>query len=224
MKKIALFFLMCCMVAQSSVYGLGDAVSQSHSAVRSAHNDKKEGATMYKEALFAGGCFWCMEAPFEKLAGVKRVVSGYAGGEKPHPSYEEVSSGATGHREAVVVAYDPAQISYEQLLKVFWRQIDPTDAGGQFSDRGSQYAAAIFYFNEKEKNIAEQSKKDLAQSGKFEKPIVTEILEAKNFFPAEAYHQDYYKKHPVKYRLYRFGSGRQLFLEKKWNAEEDMGI
>lgn len=178
--------------------------------------------TKYEEAIFAGGCFWCMEPPFEKLDGVKEVVSGYTGGHKENPTYKEVSAGGTGHAEAVKVIYDPSRVSYETLLEVFWRQIDPTDPAGQFVDRGSQYRSAIFYMNEEQKALAEKSKDELANSGKFDKPIVTEILPAGEFYRAEDYHQDYYKKNPIRYKIYRFGSGRDKFLEKAWGEEREV--
>ncbi|MEJ2313400.1 MAG: peptide-methionine (S)-S-oxide reductase MsrA [Nitrospirota bacterium] len=177
--------------------------------------------TKYEEAIFAGGCFWCMEPPFEKLDGVKEVISGYTGGHKENPTYKEVSAGGTGHVEAVKVIYDPSKVSYETLLQVFWRQVDPTDAGGQFVDRGSQYRSAIFYLNDKQKALAEQSKAELAKSGRFDKPIVTEILPAGKFYEAEDYHQDYYKKNPIRYKIYRYGSGRDKFLEKAWGDERE---
>ncbi|RMG69861.1 MAG: peptide-methionine (S)-S-oxide reductase, partial [Nitrospirae bacterium] len=178
----------------------------------------------YEKATFAGGCFWCMEKPFEQLKGVVEVVSGYTGGEKKNPTYEEVSSGTTGHREAVQVIYDPKVISYQELLEVFWRQIDPTDPDGQFVDRGSQYTTAIFYHNPEQKRLAEESKRILSESGIFKKPIVTEILPASEFYPAEGYHQDYYKKNPYRYRIYRFGSGRDRFLDAIWKGREGFRI
>ncbi len=173
-------------------------------------------AERLEKATFAGGCFWCMEPPFEKLEGVKDVVSGYTGGHKDNPSYEEVSSGKTGHVEAVQITFDPSKVSYEKLLDVFWRQIDPTDAGGQFVDRGSQYRSVIFYHTQEQKTIAEKSKEELERSGRFNKQIVTEILPAGKFYPAEAYHQDYYKKNPIRYKFYRFNSGRDQFLKRVW--------
>jgi peptide methionine sulfoxide reductase msrA/msrB len=177
--------------------------------------------TKYEEAIFAGGCFWCMEPPFEKLDGVKEAVSGYTGGHKEDPTYKEVSAGGTGHVEAVKVIYDPSKVSYETLLEVFWRQVDPTDAGGQFVDRGPQYRSAIFYLNEGQKARAEKSKDALAASGRFDKPIVTEILPAGKFYRAEDYHQDYYKKSSIRYKVYRYGSGRDKFLEKAWGGERE---
>ena len=168
------------------------------------------------KATFAGGCFWCMEPPFEKLPGVVSVTSGYTGGPEKGPSYKEVSSGRTGHVEAVQVEYDPTRISYEYLLKVFWRQIDPTDDGGQFADRGKQYRTAIFVRNRQERSLAEASKAELAKSGIFDEPIVTEIRWAQPFYAAETYHQDYYKKNPSHYKQYRMGSGREGFLKSVW--------
>ena len=167
-------------------------------------------------ATFAGGCFWCMEPPFEKLPGVSSVTSGYTGGPETAPSYKEVSSGRTGHVEAVQVKFDPGVISYEYLLKVFWRQIDPTDDGGQFADRGKQYRTAIFVHDQKQRKAAEASKRELENSGIFKKPIVTPIRPAEPFYAAEGYHQDYYKKNPTHYKRYRRGSGREGFLESVW--------
>jgi len=172
-----------------------------------------------KIATFAGGCFWCTEADFEKLPGVVKVISGYTGGHKENPSYEEVSSGTTGHVEAFQVYYDPKKITYDELLNYFWRHIDPTDAGGQFVDRGAQYRSVIFYQNEEEKKLAEESKEKLGKSGRFRKPIVTEILPLKKFYDAEDYHQDYYKKHSFKYKFYRNGSGRDKYLKEVWGKE-----
>ncbi len=170
-------------------------------------------------ATFAGGCFWCMEPPFEKLDGVISVVSGYTGGPEVDPSYSQVSSGTTGHREAVEVRFVPSRISYEDLLQVFWRSIDPTDAGGQFADRGSQYETAVFVHDEEQRALAEASKTALEADGPFEKPIVTPILPAGPFYEAESYHQDYYKKNPEHYQRYRVGSGRAGFLTSVWGDE-----
>ena len=168
-------------------------------------------------AIFAGGCFWCMESPFEKINGVKEVISGYTGGSKENPTYEEVSSGTTGHLEAIQIIYDPQKVSYNELLSIFWKQIDPTDADGQFVDRGKQYRSAIFYKSKEEKALAEKSKQNLEKSKRFNSPIVTEIIAATTFYPAEEYHQDYYKKNPVRYNYYRYGSGRDQFLKKVWD-------
>ncbi|MGB2929178.1 MAG: peptide-methionine (S)-S-oxide reductase MsrA, partial [Desulfobacterales bacterium] len=169
-----------------------------------------------RTAVFAGGCFWCTESDFEKVTGVIEVLSGYTGGHDDHPTYKEVSAGRTGHMEAVQVIYDPTRITYEELLDVFWRHVDPTDPGGQFVDRGSQYRSAIFYADEKERQLAEASKKRLANSGPFTKPIVTDILPLGTFYKAEDYHQDYHKKNPLRYKWYRSGSGRDKFLKKTW--------
>ena len=173
----------------------------------------------WETAIFAGGCFWCMESPFEKVNGVKEVISGYTGGTKENPTYEEVSSGTTGHLESIQVIYDPKKISYSQLLSIFWKQIDPTDPNGQFVDRGKQYRSAIFYKSKEEKALAEKSKQELEKTKRFSAPIVTEIIEATKFYPAEEYHQDYYKKNPVRYNYYRYGSGRDQFLKKVWGKE-----
>ena len=167
-------------------------------------------------ATFAGGCFWCMEGPFEVLPGVREVISGYAGGSKDNPTYEEVSSGTTGYLEVIQIFYDSKKVSYEKLLEIFWLQIDPTDEGGQFVDRGSQYISAIFYKDEDQKKLAEKSKKELEKSGKFNSPIVTKILPLKKFYKAEGYHQDYHSKNPMRYKFYRMGSGRDNFLKEVW--------
>jgi peptide methionine sulfoxide reductase msrA/msrB len=174
-------------------------------------------------ATFAGGCFWCTEADFAKHEGVVSVVSGYTGGQKPNPTYEEVCSGRTGHLEAVQIQFDPAKITYEQLLAIFWRSIDPTDAGGQFVDRGSQYRPAIFYHDAEQQRLAEASKAALAASGKFAKPIVVAILPAQTFYPAEDYHQQYFKTCPLRYQAYRSHSGRDQFLSRTWGEEANKG-
>jgi peptide methionine sulfoxide reductase msrA/msrB len=173
-----------------------------------------------QRATFAGGCFWCVESDFEKINGVAEVVSGYTGGQDENPTYQEVSAGGTGHAEAVQVIYDPDKVSYKELLDVFWRHVDPTDSGGQFVDRGNQYRTAIFYHDEEQRRLAEASKKELEQSGRFGKPIATEIIALETFYPAEDYHQDYYKKNPLRYKFYRSGSGRDQFLERVWGSEE----
>ncbi len=172
------------------------------------------------KATFAGGCFWCMESPFEKLDGVREVISGYTGGNRENPTYEEVSAGGTGHVEAIEILYDPTRITYSQLLEVFWRQVDPTDNNGQFVDRGSQYRTVIFYHDAEQKRLAEQSRQELEQSGRYDKPVATEILEASAFYRAEDYHQDYYKRNPLRYKYYRYNSGRDQFLEQTWNTTE----
>ncbi len=182
---------------------------------------KSEGLSV---ATFAGGCFWCTEADFEKLPGVHEVISGYSGGNVANPSYKQVSAGNTGHVEAVQVYYDATVIAYEQLLQAFWRQIDPTDAGGQFVDRGSQYRSVIFYHNPSQKQLAEQSKRQLQTSGRYDKDIVTEIVPFSRFYPAEAYHQDYYKNNPVRYKFYRHGSGRDQYLKEIWGDDLTISV
>lgn len=176
-------------------------------------------------ATFAGGCFWCMVEPFDEQPGIVEVVSGYTGGHKENPTYEEVCSDTTGHYEAVQITFDPAVFSYEKLLKLFWQQIDPTDEGGQFNDRGSSYRTAIFYHNETQKELAEASKAEIGTSGIFQKPIVTQILPAGPFYRAEEKHQQYYKKNSFHYRLYKEGSGRATFIRKNWkNHKSDTNL
>lgn len=174
-----------------------------------------------EKATFAGGCFWCMEPVFEKMDGVKSVMAGYAGGATVNPTYEEVSSGETGHKEAVEVTYDPSKVKYEDLLDVFWHNIDPTDTAGQFADKGPQYKTAIFYHNDEQKRAAEKSKSGLEKSGKFNKPIATQVIKASEFYPAEEYHQEYYKKDPVRYEIYKKGSGREDFVKRTWGDKKD---
>lgn len=171
------------------------------------------------EATFAGGCFWCMESPYLKLKGVLEVMPGYSGGTKSDPTYEDVSTGETGHAEAVEIKYDPSQVSYLTLLEAYWRSIDPTDAGGQFADRGTQYRPAIFYHNEEQRRLAEASKAKLETSRKFAKPVAVAIEPFKAFYPAEEYHRNYAKKNPIRYRAYRTGSGRAGFIEKNWKID-----
>jgi peptide methionine sulfoxide reductase msrA/msrB len=173
-----------------------------------------------EKATFAGGCFWCMTPPFEKLSGVNEVVSGYTGGSGLNPTYGDYAE--KGHIEAVQVTFDPSKISYAALLDVFWRQIDPTDGGGQFCDRGPQYRSAIFYENAEQKRLAEESKEALGKSGRYQKPLVTELIKASVFYPAEEYHQDYYKKNPIRYWYYRSSCGRDTYLEKIWGKEGTM--
>ena len=178
--------------------------------------DEKYDDKNLNKATFAGGCFWCTESDFEKIDGVVEAVSGYTGGDEKNPTYEQVSSGATGHYEAVQVYYDPLKISYAELLEVFWRHVNPTDAGGQFVDRGPQYRSAIFYHDDEQKSLAEKSKADMDRSGVFKTRLVTPIIALKKFYPAEDYHQDYYKKNPIRYKWYRSGSGRDQFLDNTW--------
>jgi len=172
-------------------------------------------------ATVAGGCFWCIEAPYEKIDGVKKVISGYAGGTKEDPTYREVSSGKTDYREAVQIYYDPLVISYAEILDIFWRQFDPTDEGGSFADRGFQYTSAVFYHDENQKMLAEKSKQKLDKSGIFDEPIVTPMMKFTTFYPAEDYHQDFYKKDPNRYYSYRKGSGRDSFIMKKWSSDNN---
>ena len=178
--------------------------------------DLKMEKEVLDKATFAGGCFWCIESAFDETEGVKEAISGYTGGKTKNPTYAEVCSGKTGHYEAVLVTFDTNKITYKELVNIFWHQIDPTDPEGQFADKGSQYKTAIFYHNEEQKKIAEKSKKELEESGKFDKPIVTEIKEATEFYPAEDYHQDYYKTCPIRYQSYKSGSGRESFLKRIW--------
>ena len=170
----------------------------------------------FEKATFAGGCFWCMEPPYDKLDGVISTTSGYTGGPEERPTYKEVSAGKTGHAEAVQIVYDPGKVSYKKLLEVFWMQINPTTPDRQFVDVGSQYRSGIFYHDEEQRRLAEESKKEMAESGRFDGPIVTEIVQVGSFWPAEDYHQDYYKKNPKRYKFYRFGSGRDRYLDKVW--------
>ncbi|MEW6115462.1 MAG: peptide-methionine (S)-S-oxide reductase MsrA [Nitrospirota bacterium] len=172
-----------------------------------------------EKATFAGGCFWCMESPFDKLRGVISTTVGYTGGHTENPTYEEVSTGTTGHAEAIEIVYDPAQVPYTELLDAFWKLIDPTTRNQQFADRGSQYRTAIFYHNEEQRRLAEASKERLEKSGKFNRPIVTEIVPASKFYPAEEYHQDYYRKNPFQYKMYLSGSGREEFIFRTWGKD-----
>lgn len=169
-----------------------------------------------QKATFAGGCFWCMVKPFDTQPGIESVISGYTGGHTVNPTYQEVCSDTTGHTEAVQITFDPEIMSYEDLVEIYWRQTDPTDASGQFADKGSSYRPVIFYHNEEQRQIAESSKLALQNSGRFKKTIVTNIEPAEPFYPAEAYHQDFYKKNPAHYSGYSKGSGRVGFIEKKW--------
>jgi len=180
-------------------------------------------AAQYEQATFAGGCFWCMVHPFDQLDGVVKTVSGYTDGTTDNPTYQQVSGGTTGHTEAIQITYDPSKITYQALLEKFWRQINPTDAGGQFVDRGSQYRTGIYYHTEEQRKLAEKSKKDLNASGKYAKPVITEIKKAGEFFKAEEYHQDFYKKSPMRYQTYRRHSGRDAFLGTVWTSSDASG-
>ena len=175
--------------------------------------------TAAARAVFAGGCFWCMEPPFEELEGVVKVTAGYTGGSGAHPVYSDYAG--KGHVEAIEIVYDPSKVAYEALLDVFWRQIDPTDAGGQFVDRGPEYRSAVFYLDKKQLAAAEASKARLAASGRFDKPLATELIKFSVFHPAEEYHQDYHRKNPLRYKYYRYNSGRDKFLKKTWGPEAE---
>ena len=172
----------------------------------------------FEKATFAGGCFWCMQPPYDKLSGVVSTTVGYTGGTKANPTYEQVCMGTTGHAEAVEIVYDGSKVSYSQLLDVFWKSIDPTTLNQQFADRGTQYRTAVFYHNEEQKRLAVASKEKLERSGKFKKPIATEIVPASTFYPAEDTHQGYYKKCPIPYQLYKVGSGREHYLKETWGS------
>ncbi|WP_010529594.1 peptide-methionine (S)-S-oxide reductase MsrA [Lentibacillus jeotgali] len=172
-----------------------------------------------KNATFAGGCFWCMVKPFDQWDGIHGVVSGYTGGHTANPAYEDVKSGTTGHYEAVQITYDPSVITYKEILDIYWMQIDPTDDGGQFHDRGSSYRTAIFYHDGEQQELAEKSRQSIAESGKFKDPIVTKVLPAATFYPAEDYHQDFYKKNKAYYQKDRAESGRDEYIEKVWGEQ-----
>jgi peptide-methionine (S)-S-oxide reductase len=173
----------------------------------------------YDIATFAGGCFWCMERPFDEVDGVISTTSGYTGGHKKDPTYKEVSHGGTGHAEAVQIVYDPKKVSYTQLLDVFWHNVDPTNAHGQFCDNGDQYRSEIFYHNEEQRRLAVASEQDLEKHKRFAAPNVTRITPATTFYPAEEYHQDYYQKNPLRYKFYRFSCGRDQRLEELWGGD-----
>ncbi len=204
---LIIIFLFGCSMGQADKMKEGNKVSQ--------QNPNLEKATL------AGGCFWCMEPPYDDLPGIKSTTVGYTGGDVPNPTYEQVSTGTTGHVEAVQIVYDATKVDYKQLLHAFWRNIDPTNPYGQFADRGSQYKTAIFYHDERQKELAIESKKELEETGKFDKPIVTEIKPAQEFYPAEDYHQEFYKKNPLRYYNYKVGSGRDGYIKEKWGEEEE---
>lgn len=182
-----------------------------------------ESSERQEKATFAGGCFWCMVPPFEAVEGVIDIKSGYTGGHEKNPNYRQVCAGGTGHYEAVQIVYNPERVTYRQLLDIFWQQIDPTDPGGQFYDRGQQYAPAIFYHDENQQAEAERSREALEKSGKFDKPIAVPILNAADFFPAEEYHQEYHRKNPEHFQSYKTGSGRQAFIERLWGGKKGEG-
>jgi len=198
------------------------AVTSCNGSEKSSENIKTENLESYpgntEKATFAGGCFWCIESPFEGIDGILSVVSGYAGGKEKNPTYKEVSSGKTSHKEAVQVTFDPDVISFSEIIDIFWQQYDPTDDGGSFYDRGSQYQSAIFYHDNEQKKVAELLKEEIDNSGIFDKPIATPIVKFTNFYPAEEYHQDYYKKEPASYKSYRVGSGRDRFIREHWEV------
>jgi peptide methionine sulfoxide reductase msrA/msrB len=219
LMKILLYVVMGLIFVIGAVFFFMMGNQHSEAVQKGVKMDTGKEEMSLQKATFAGGCFWCTEADFEKLPGVVKVISGYTGGNKENPTYGEVSSGGTGHVEAVQVYYDPSKITYKELLDYFWKHVDPTDAGGQFVDRGSQYRSVIFYHDEEQKRLAEKSKEALSKSGRFNKPIVTEIIKFTKFYEAEDYHQDYYKTHPLKYKFYRYESGRDQFLEKVWGKE-----
>lgn len=209
MKHLALLYF---IVLLPFLSGCTDSIAED-AAQNDVENQELEVAT------FAGGCFWCIESGFEGLGGVKEAISGYTGGRIENPTYRQVSSGATEHVEAVQVYYDPNVISYKQLVEALWKQTNPTDNGGQFADRGRQYRTGIFYHNDEQKRVAENSKAVLNKSGRYEKPVVTELHPYTRFWPAEDYHQDYHKKNPIRYKFYRYRSGRDQFLEKTWGGQ-----
>jgi peptide methionine sulfoxide reductase msrA/msrB len=211
-RSLATFGILA-LVGVAVACGGSDAASASARAAASTHPAKTE------VAILAGGCFWCTEGAFDDLPGVVEAVSGYTGGAKANPTYEEVSAGATGHFESIEVRFDPAKITYAQILDVFWRQIDPTEAGGQFADRGSQYRSAIFVRDEAQRRIAEASKRALEATHWFDQPVATLILPAGPFYPAEEYHQNYHAKNPVQYKAYKWGSGRGPYLERVWKGK-----
>jgi peptide methionine sulfoxide reductase msrA/msrB len=214
MKYLWKTILIVVIIIVFTISGAGSVISSSE-----RKDENMTTKAEIKTAIFAGGCFWCVEGDFEKVDGVIEVISGYTGGEDPNPTYEKVSSGKTGHVEAVQVIYDPDRISYKELLDVFWRHVDPTDDGGQFVDRGSQYRTAVFYQEKEQKTQAEASREELDKSGRFNKPVVTPILKAGPFYPAEDYHQGYHETHGIRYKLYRSSSGRDAFLKKIWTDE-----
>ena len=178
-----------------------------------------ESSAQVKVATFAGGCFWCMELPYDELDGVMSTVSGYMGGHKPNPSYKEVSQGGTGHAEVVQISYDPDKVSYEKLLDIFWRNVDPTTPDRQFCDYGNQYRTAIFYHDDEQRQLATSAKNELSDNKPFAEPIITEITAAGEFYPAEDYHQDYYQKNPLRYKFYRYNCGRDQRLKELWGKQ-----
>jgi len=207
--------VLTCLTAVLACSAPGSASQETPGDTTAVRQAAAQGVTL-DTAIFAGGCFWCMEPPYDELAGVSSTTSGYTGGTVPNPTYEQVGSGRTGHAEVVRVIFDPSRVSYERLLDVFWRNIDPLTANAQFCDRGNMYRSAIFYRGDKQREAALASKLAIVRSGRFREPIVTEIVAASAFYEAEAYHQDYYKKNPIRYKFYRFNCGRDGRLEQLW--------
>lgn len=221
MKYLILFVMV--LITAALAFGF-DSANNRRTAKHEKMSDMNKTNDNLQTATFAGGCFWCVEADFEKVDGVIEAISGYAGGHTKNPTYKEVSAGKTGHAEVVQVIYDPAKVSYSKLLDVFWRHVNPTDPDGQFVDRGTQYRTAIFYHDDQQKRLALVSKRQLEKSARFDKPVVTEITMLKHFYRAEDYHQDYYKKHGLRYKFYRINSGRDQFLEKTWSVDNQAAI
>ena len=224
MKRILPSTMIGLVVVASSAFYVGCAATESNSTVKNpdAANPYAPTTPGLAVATVAGGCFWCVEAGYEKIPGVVEVVSGYTGGDTENPTYKEVSAGGTGHTEAAQVYYDPTKITYNGIVQALWRIADPTDDQGQFVDRGTQYRPAIFYNNAQEKQIAQAAKQSLQDSGVYEKPVVIEIVPAGKFYPAEAYHQDYYKKNPIRYKAYTFNSGRYQFIESVYGKDYEL--
>ncbi len=206
MKITRLFFTLCCCLSAT--------LAQTAQAAPETAQPKYEAAT------FAGGCFWCMEPPYDALDGVISTTSGYTGGKEINPTYKQVSRGRTGHTEAVEIIYDPEKVSYAELLDTFWHNIDPTDASGQFCDKGRQYRSEIFFHNKEQEQLAVQSKNALMESKSFKEPIATRITMATDFYPAEDYHQDYYQRNPIRYKYYRYGCGRDKRLKDLWGNQD----
>ena len=217
-RQSSLIFLLRTGTA-ALLMGVLAACSQADTPATDATTQSTSGKT--ETAIFAGGCFWCMEHPFDELPGVISTTSGYTGGSKVDPAYEQVSSGTTGHAESMKVVYDPTKVGYEKLLDVFWHNIDPVSTDGQFCDHGNQYRSAIFYGNDEQKQLAEASMKKWEDSGKFSQPITTQIVVASTFYPAEDYHQNYYKTNPVRYKFYRYNCGRDQRLEAVWGKQAE---
>ena len=224
MKRILPSTMIGLVVVASSAFYVGCASTESNSTVKNpdAANPYAPTTPGLAVATVAGGCFWCVEAGYEKIPGVVEVVSGYTGGDTENPTYKEVSAGGTGHTEAAQVYYDPTKITYNGIVQALWRIADPTDDQGQFVDRGTQYRPAIFYNNAQEKQIAQAAKQSLQDSGVYDKPVVIEIVPASKFYPAEAYHQDYYKKNPIRYKAYTFNSGRYQFIESVYGKDYEL--